>query len=166
MRQKFRTREYRQDILIICAISTFYSCIHYLSDYGYRSKTFPIISILKFNSMVLITFYYLKMASEQIFERDQYLRFKTALMATYIFFMSLMIYSMIKIYMIMDSGELETDQLCISWNYMSLRWGEVICSIIFLIITVFVQIRIEDEFKNKLQKVNFEQIIFRDRFSA
>ena len=48
---------------------------------------------------------------------------------------------------------------------MSLRWGEVICSIIFLIITVFVQIKVEDEFKKRLLKVNFEQIIFRDRFS-
>ena len=170
MRQKYRTREHRQDILVICAISTFYTTIHYLTWHSYRAKMFSLIIILKFNVMMLITFYYLKMASEQIFQREQYLRFKWSLVATYVFFMTLMIYSMIKIYVLLDLGTsnpdgLEADQLCISWNYMSLRWGEVICSIIFLIITVFVQIKVEDEFKKRLLKVNFEQIIFRDRFS-
>ena len=49
---------------------------------------------------------------------------------------------------------------------MSLKWGELICSMIFLIITVLVQMRIEDDFKKKILKVNFENIIFGDRTNS
>lgn len=49
---------------------------------------------------------------------------------------------------------------------MSFKWGELICATIFLIITVLVQIKIEEDFKRKLLKVNFEQIIFKERFAS
>lgn len=56
--------------------------------------------------------------------------------------------------------------LCISWTYMLPKWAQMICGLILLILTVLVNIKIEDEFKKKLLKVNFEQIIFKDRFSS
>ena len=65
--QKMRTRDYRMDILLICAISSFYTTIHYLAWHEYRSRLFALITIMKFNIMILISYYYLKMASEQIF---------------------------------------------------------------------------------------------------
>ena len=127
---------------------------------------FAIVSILKFNIMMLITFYYLKMASEQIFTRTQYIRFKWTLITAYSIFMTLMVYSALNIFIDLYSKAILHSQLCISWHYMSLKWGELICSVIFLIITVLVQIKIEDDFKRKLLKVNFEQIIFKERFQS
>ena len=73
---------------------------------------------------------------------------------------------MFTIYHDISSNQIESNQLCISWHYMSLRWGELISSIIFLIITVFIQIRVEEDYQRRLLKVNFEQIVFKDRFSS
>ena len=155
-RQAYRERELRQDILVVCATTSFYTTIHYLMPRSYRAGMVSFIAVLRFNIMIMLTFYYLKMASEQIFSRIQYLRFKWTLLFTYAIFMSLMLFSSIAVYVQLDAGTYRPDQLCISWNFLSLRWGEIFCSMVFLIITVFVQIRVEDEFKKKLLKVNFE----------
>ena len=45
--------------------------------------------------MILITFYYLKMASEEIFKRRQYLIFKRVIIVSYLIVMAIMIGCMV-----------------------------------------------------------------------
>ena len=47
--------------------------------------------------MILITFYYLKMASEEIFKRKQYLIFKRVIIVSYLIVMAIMIGCMVLI---------------------------------------------------------------------
>ena len=102
------------------------------------------------------------MASEQLFGRRQYLRFKWCLVTTYALFMLLMIFSMASMIMLIEGKFLKADQLCIDWHYMSMRWGMLICPIIFLVFTVIVQIKVEDEFKRQIMKVNLDEILYKE----
>lgn len=127
---------------------------------------FTLVGIFRFNLMMVIVFYYLKLVAENIYSRDFYNWFKWSLILIYFVFMLTSIYSAITIHVEIDDHRLEFGQLCISWHYQSLKWGELFCSIIFYIVAVLIQIKVEEEFKKKLLKVNFDQIIFKERFAS
>ena len=165
-KKQYKERDLRQDILLVSAITSFYTTLHYLTWPEYRAKLFGIIVILQFHIAVLIMYYYLSQASEQVFPKHQELKFKFAFGSLYFLFLIILFWSMISIIVMLDANQLNSQQLCISSNYMVIRWLLLIFPIIFLIITAYVQVRIEEDFQRKIEKVNFEQIIFKDRFAS
>ena len=68
-----------------------YNAFHYFMPTQYRARFFSMIEILRFNIMMLFVSYYLRMASEELFKRKGYLRFKRLLVAMYIVFTCLML---------------------------------------------------------------------------
>lgn len=85
--------------------------------------------------MILITFYYLKMASEEIFKRKQYLIFKKVIIISYLIVMATMIGCMVWI----KVHNLRGRELCVEPSFIILRFAALICSLIFLIITCFIK---------------------------
>ena len=72
-----RSTDHRQNVLLMAFISCLYNIIHYLAiPYGKRAAFNSIVEILRTNVLILITFYYLRCASEELLKRRSYLIYK------------------------------------------------------------------------------------------
>jgi hypothetical protein len=152
----YKKRDYRLTILMISCLTSFYTTIHYLMPLSYQTRMFSIEGILRFTIMMLMIFYYITMATQPIFSKKEYSLLKYTLTGLYLFFMVFMIYSSIEVVNLLDHHKLLDTQLCISWNYMSVKWSQILCAFIFLIVAVYIQSRVEEEFKKKLLKINYD----------
>ncbi len=108
---------------MFCALSSLYTFFHYFMPVKYRTRMFWLIEILRFNIMMLFIKYFLNMASEELFKRKQYLKFKTVLWITYGFFTVIMFSSGGYALWDISSNEVEGQDLCRKIYYLSLRWG-------------------------------------------
>ena len=154
------------DILVFCAITSFYFVIHYLMTHEYRQNFFLIPSILRFNIMMLISFYYLKMASDLIFNKKQYYQFKRLMFSIYFIFMSALITMYVFVATDLSSGNLQLNNICIHKSYLAYKFSELLCALIFFIVVVLMNIKVEMAFLKKLQRVNFEEIHFKERIMS
>jgi hypothetical protein len=72
-----QSTDHRQNVLLMALISCLYNVFHYLViDYSNRAKYNSIVEILRTDVLILITFYYLRCASEEILRRRSYLIYK------------------------------------------------------------------------------------------
>lgn len=132
-----RTTDHRQHILIIVFISSVYNVVHYqIMPKGNRSKLYSVIEIFRTNILLLVIYYYLRMASEEILKRHVYLIYKTSLKIYFIFINSLMIVCGIIIYHRINIEKTSGNKLCIELEFQLYRWGSAITSIIFLILAL------------------------------
>ena len=149
-KRTFQQREWRMDILVVCAITSFYFVIHYLMTHEYRQNFFLIPSILRFNIMMLISFYYLKMASDLIFNKKQYYKFKRLMFSIYFIFMFALITLYVFVATDLSSGKLQLQNICVHKSYLAYKYSELICALIFFIVVVLMNIKVEMAFLKKL----------------
>lgn len=72
-----QSTDLRQNVLVMALVSCLYNVVHYnYIDYGDRAKFNSIVEILRTDVLILITFYYLRCASEEILKRSSYLIYK------------------------------------------------------------------------------------------
>jgi len=136
------------DLLLVCLFSTGYNIVHYqFYPEQLRSLYFFIIEILRTNVMVLLTFYYLKMASSLL--KNQYQCFKYILAISYIVLMVMMTECGITLVIKQQKGLYKWNSLCSKIQFLALRWGPVIISFFFLIITFSIHCMIGKQFKKR-----------------
>ena len=74
------TTDHRQNILLAVFVASTYNLFHYqIVNVKYRSKLYAIIEIMRTNILILVIYYYLRMASEEILKRHSYICFKRVL---------------------------------------------------------------------------------------
>ena len=106
--------------------------------YSYKIEMQQLVSLMRFNIMMLLTFYYIKIASEHIFAKEGQVRLKMIMVGIYAVFMIIMISACVGLAIDLDERNIREDQLCISSYNLMFKWSEIFCSIILLIITAFV----------------------------
>lgn len=104
-------------------------------DKTHRTRTFAVIELLRFNIMMAFIYYFLTAASEELFKRKQYLKYKTILIVTYSLFSVLMLACAIWCYVDVATMHTRGIEFCIKPYYLILRWGPFVASIVFLIYT-------------------------------
>lgn len=113
-----------------------YAIIHYrVMEESSRKYFHCILEILRTNVLLLVTFYYLKMASEELFTRQRYLLFKRTILIFYSLFMIFMCIGGIKVYFDIKNGT-TSDEMCINMAYLSFRWGPLLASLLLSVISI------------------------------
>ena len=116
-----------------------YAIIHYqIIEESSRKSFHCIIEILRTNVLLLVAFYYLKAASEELFSRARYLLFKRTIIIFYFVFMVFMCVGGVLVYNDIKSGEVTSDQICINVTYLSFRWGPMLASLLLSVISIFI----------------------------
>ena len=117
-------------------ISCLYNVFHYLViDYSNREKYNSIVEILRTDVLILMTFYYLRCASEEILRRRSYLIYKQVIAGFFIFMTVIMISGGIVIFIKLRDG-LSSKDLCLEFQFLSFKWGPIISSFIFFILAI------------------------------
>lgn len=123
-------------MLLMALISCLYNVFHYLViDYSNRAKYNSIVEILRTDVLILITFYYLRCASEEILRRRSYLIYKQVITGFFIFMTVIMISGGIVIFIKLRDG-LNSKDLCLEIQFLSFKWGPIISSFIFFILAI------------------------------
>jgi len=105
--------------------------------------------------MLILCVHYLIQAADENFKDIYYIIFKLCLFTLYLIFMIYCIWGSYQVGQILSNFVISPTKLCIVWQHSSLKWVELISSVVFLIITVCVNLKIEINFKNKLHRVDF-----------
>jgi hypothetical protein len=150
-------------------ISCLYNIVHYLCiPTGYRAKFNSIVEILRTDVLILIIFYYVRCASEEIFRRKTYLIYKKVIAVFFLFMNGIMISGGIIIFLKLENNELSSTELCRELVYLSFKWGPAISSFIFLILSIHLQMRLSKihlKYRKKLIKRSLNQSSFKRVFS-
>ena len=148
--------DHRQNVLLMALISCLYNVVHYLIiPYGKRAQFNSIVEILRTNVLILITFYYLRCASEEILRRRSYLLYKQVIATFFIFMTVIMISGGIVIFYKIEHGHITSKQLCKEMEFQSFKWGPTISSFIFLILAIHLQCKlsiVHNKFRRKMKK--------------
>ena len=123
-------------------------------DYHNRAKYNSIVEILRTDVLILITFYYLRCASEEILRRRSYLIYKQIIAFFFILMTVMMISGGIVIYIKLRDG-LSPRDLCMEMQFLTFKWGPAISSFIFLILAIHLQCKISilhNKFRRKMKK--------------
>jgi hypothetical protein len=135
-------------------VTTVYNVWHYqIEPDHWRSRDYFVLEILNTNIMILLTFYYLKMASEHLLTKSQYKTLKRSLIVVYVFCMVYMTYCGIKLQEKVISGEVSWDQMCGDLLYDALRWGPAFVSVLFLAMAFFIHDMIRKQFKKNRESI-------------
>jgi polyferredoxin len=95
-------------------VSCLYNVVHYLViPYGRRAQLNSIVEVLRTDVLILITFYYLRCASEEILKRRHYLIYKQVIALFFIFMTVVMISGGIVIFIKIENGGLSSKDLCL-----------------------------------------------------
>ena len=97
-------------------------------SYEYQLAAYSVISVLRFNIMMLTCLYYLNVASEQNFKESTLVCFKYSMFVIYLIFLGGSITMGYWVGRILSTRTLSISQLCICPQHMSLKWFEVIAS--------------------------------------
>ena len=117
-------------------ISCLYNVVHYsVIPYSSRAQFNSIVEILRTDVLILITFYYVRCASEEILRRRTYLIYKKVIAIFFIFMTFIMISGGIIIFVKIENG-LSSKDLCLELEFLSFKWGPAISSFIFLSLAI------------------------------
>ena len=120
----------------------------------YEAQAYSVISVMRFNIMMILCLYTLNVASAENFKERTIWLIRTSMAFVYLMFLIYAAWAGDKVDGYLSNSVLQLEQLCICWEHLSLKWVEVIFVCIFVMFSVLLSIRIEHNFKKKLYKVN------------